>query len=163
MCRHSCNSIRANRPKAVLPHKVFGYGPVASMAKILNRPGDNIEARRGAHDHAHFGSGFPSPGTGSAGNFRERHFRMETRFEQFSGWTGSSGLFSAVAGPVGRRDRDVSTTRWTISRVTENSVVRLCVSSWKMGQGINAQLYMLRDVMRLPTEPGRNFCGPQPF
>src|SRR5262252_114897 len=52
-----------------------------------------------------------------------------------------------VANNVARRDREVSTARWTISRVTKNSVVRLCVSSWKMERGMNAQLYMLRDVM----------------
>src|SRR5215471_3727567 len=71
--------------------------------------------------------------------------------------TPGSGMFSAARA---RRDREVSTARWTISRVTEDSVVRLCLSSWKMRPGMNAQLYMLRDVMRLPTEPGRNFCGP---
>src|SRR5215831_10464341 len=56
--------------------------------------------------------------------------------------------FSAASA---RRDRETSTRRRTRSHATKDSVVRLGVSSRKMEPGMNAQLYTLRDVTRLPT------------
>lgn len=56
--------------------------------------------------------------------------------------------FSAASA---RRERETSTRRRTRSQATKDSVVRLCASSWKMEPGMNAQLYTLRDVTRLPT------------
>src|SRR5215471_8785482 len=50
--------------------------------------------------------------------------------------------FSAASA---RRDRETSTRRRTRSQATDDSVVRLCVRSWMMEPGMNAQLYMLRD------------------
>src|SRR5215472_12621335 len=55
------------------------------------------------------------------------------------------GLFAQeeVLGSQCRRDRETSTRRRTRSQATQDSVVRLCASSWKMKPGMNAQLYTL--------------------
>src|SRR6516164_7662432 len=56
--------------------------------------------------------------------------------------------FSAASA---RRDRETSTRRWMRSRATEDSVARLRVNVRNLEPDMNAQLYTLRDLTRLPT------------
>src|SRR6516165_9304586 len=67
--------------------------------------------------------------------------------------------FSAASA---RRDRETSTRKRTRSHATKDSVLRLCVSSLKMEPGMNAQLYTLRDVTRLPTGGRAKFLRTTP-
>ena len=47
------------------------------------------------------------------------------------------------------------------SRATEDSVARLRVNVRNLEPDMNAQLYTLHDLTRLPTGNWTNFCGPR--
>jgi hypothetical protein len=88
-----------------------------------------------------------------------------------------SELFALERFSAARARRNLETTarRRMKSHATEDSVVRLCVSGWKMEPGMNDQLDTLLDVTRLPTGGRTKFlritssvfaycsrrCGPQ--
>ena len=67
------------------------------------------------------------------------------------------GSRQPVRGETGKRARE----RRTRSHATKDRGLRLCVSSWRMEQDMNAQLYTLRDVTRLPTGGRAKFLGLQ--
>src|SRR5215831_6067287 len=60
-----------------------------------------------------------------------------------------------------RRDRETSTRRRTRSHATKDSVLRLCVSSWKMEPGMTLSFTRYATLRDCQLAARRNFCGPR--
>src|SRR5215467_4120467 len=94
------------------------------MANILKRPGNNIEASsRSAHDNAHFGSAFPSPGEGKSDQPSEKiTSRKKSALAKFpQQWSAVfDHLEENLLGPCTSRRR-MSIARFTLSRIGEST------------------------------------------